>query len=602
MKRIIFSLLIVSLMFALVPTTFADEASIGGYGTTVELLNNEDIRMVSEVIDLTVRKEKHAQYDYYEYKTFVHVTYNFENTSGNTVTARMGFPEITEYSYGDDAHKLNDFQVLDAEWNEKSVEFVDEEAADTPGRNWYIHEEEFAPGEKKVIQNKYWILNSAYKTGNWFDYTMETGATWKDTIGEVDVIVHLGDGIALYDVKQVSPAGYQFDLDKDEIRWHFLDLEPTESDNINVGFDADFLGWWCYSEVEAEEFSDERLEYLLEGASSFLVESGVAYPPCQVFDGDPVTSWVEGVTGNGIGESLTLSLNLEKTYSYVNIHNGFRESQDLWAKNGRVKSLLVSAEGISNQEINLEDTFDLQFIPLETKLSGVNEVLVSITEVYEGTDFDDTALSEIEFLGLMSDAVIAGPDIVDEVFSDIAGSPNMVAIEYLENSGIVEGYSDGTYRPYNTINRAEFTKIIIGAKFGFGYIDSCFQQHPVGDDVSFFSDTPTEAWYAKYICVAKEHGIIDGYPDGTFRPADNINFVEAAKIVVNTFGHTVVEDETTWYKPYVDKLGDLSAIPMSINTFDQKVDRGEMAEMMYRLLESVTSEPSKDFKMLLYPN
>lgn len=592
MKRIIF---FVALIFLLAPTTFADDASIGGYGATVELLNNEDIRMVSETIDLTENRKLNSVYDVYEYTTKVHVTYNFKNTSDRTVVARMGFPENIEYSYGDE-FKLHDFKVLDGAGNERPVEFVDSLTAVTPGRNWYIHEEEFAPGEEKVVQNKYWINNSAYKTGSWFDYTLETGATWKDTIGELGIVVHLEDGITLEDVRSVSPAGFMFDLDKNEILWHFTYFEPTEDDNINVGFESDFVYFGCYGEFDGVELDEWDHEYLLEWGSSFLVEPGYAYAPCLAFDKVSATSWVEGVSGDGIGESITMWLNDEKTYSSVGVFNGFRESQELWEKNSRVKSLLISGRGVPDQKIELEDTYDLQIIQLETPLVGVSELSISIAEVYPGTTFEDTALSEIEFVGILTDARIVGQEDENAVFSDIFGNSYRTAIEYLKENGVVEGYSDGTYRPYSSINRAEFTKIIIESRFDGEEIDNCLAK---SSGTGLFQDVQVEQWFAKYVCVAKDKGIVDGYPDGTFRPADRINFVEAAKILVNTFGYPVEEDEKTWYAPYVRKLGELSATPVSIGTFDQDVDRGEMAEMMYRLLEDIQTEPSKTYKTFL---
>ncbi|HLG25316.1 MAG TPA: S-layer homology domain-containing protein, partial [Candidatus Gracilibacteria bacterium] len=91
--------------------------------------------------------------------------------------------------------------------------------------------------------------------------------------------------------------------------------------------------------------------------------------------------------------------------------------------------------------------------------------------------------------------------------------------------------------------------------------------------------------------------IISGYPDGTFKPAQNINFAEASKIVVNAFGYETVDD-AVWYRPYVEKLAELNAIPESIDGFDHKVTRGEMVEMIYRLREKLTDKPSQTYAEL----
>lgn len=168
-------------------------------------------------------------------------------------------------------------------------------------------------------------------------------------------------------------------------------------------------------------------------------------------------------------------------------------------------------------------------------------------------------------------------------FSDVdEGHENYNAIIYVQSAGIVEGYSDGMYRPDSTINRAEFTKIIIESRFSDEAIESC-----LGNSTLSFSDVVVSEWYAKYVCVAFEEGIVSGYPDGTYGSAKYISIVEAAKIIVNAYDiETEVDD--IWYKPYMVAMGDRGALPTSITEFEQEITRGEMAEMIYRLEENIT--------------
>lgn len=69
-----------------------------------------------------------------------------------------------------------------------------------------------------------------------------------------------------------------------------------------------------------------------------------------------------------------------------------------------------------------------------------------------------------------------------------------------KESGVLQGYSDGTFRPNQSINRAEALKILIEA----AQIDS------TGFEASF-ADTDSNAWYATYLAYAKEKGIVEGY-------------------------------------------------------------------------------------------
>jgi hypothetical protein len=182
-------------------------------------------------------------------------------------------------------------------------------------------------------------------------------------------------------------------------------------------------------------------------------------------------------------------------------------------------------------------------------------------------------------------------------FSDVQSQhPNYDAISYVQSQQIVQGYSDGTYRPDISINRAEFTKIIIGAVYNSSVIDNCIQEKTEAtNNAVFFPDVPKTAWFAKYVCTAKVNGIIQGYPDGTFKPANNINFVEAAKIIANGFKYQTSTDQP-WYKPFVIALQDKNAIPTSIISFEKSITRGEMAEMIYRLKANITNKESLTYE------
>jgi hypothetical protein len=183
-----------------------------------------------------------------------------------------------------------------------------------------------------------------------------------------------------------------------------------------------------------------------------------------------------------------------------------------------------------------------------------------------------------------------------ESFSDVpATHANAEAIAYVKSEGIVEGYADGTFKPDATINRAEFVKILMGS----------FEDDGRMCKIAPFSDVDQTAWYATYAHRARCQGIVEGYPDGTFKPAASINFAEAAKIIVKAkFDFEVVESQfDAWYQPYVERLANEHAIPMTISSLDQKISRGEMAEIIYRIdmnvaTDSITSKSSRTYAEL----
>ncbi len=92
-------------------------------------------------------------------------------------------------------------------------------------------------------------------------------------------------------------------------------------------------------------------------------------------------------------------------------------------------------------------------------------------------------------------------------FSDVSSDAwYSDAIAFSVDFGIVNGYSDNTYKPNQPITRAELAAII--AKF---------VESPLQSNDSSFSDTSTN-WAAESIQKLSEQGIVGGYEDGTFKP------------------------------------------------------------------------------------
>ena len=161
-------------------------------------------------------------------------------------------------------------------------------------------------------------------------------------------------------------------------------------------------------------------------------------------------------------------------------------------------------------------------------------------------------------------------------FSDVNETTKYYqAIEFLKNNDVVGGYPDGTFKPEQTLNRAELLKILIEATVEDKIDESKYK--------NCFPDVKEE-WFAKYVCYGKEKGIVNGYPDGTFKPGNEVNFVEAAKMVVNTMKIETKEVETNapWFKKYTLALEENEHIPSAIISFDQMLNRGEIAEIIYR--------------------
>ena len=72
----------------------------------------------------------------------------------------------------------------------------------------------------------------------------------------------------------------------------------------------------------------------------------VTYGPDNMFDDQLDTAWVEGVTGDGIGERLTFEFDAMRPVFGISLLNGYHKSNDLYLKNGRIAELqLETSDG-----------------------------------------------------------------------------------------------------------------------------------------------------------------------------------------------------------------------------------------------------------------
>jgi hypothetical protein len=102
--------------------------------------------------------------------------------------------------------------------------------------------------------------------------------------------------------------------------------------------------------------------------------------------------------------------------------------------------------------------------------------------------------------------------------------------------GIVSGYDDGTFRPFNDITRGQIAKIVANAA-GIGGT-------PSGQ---FYADVQEDNPFYLWIMRLTEQGVMSGYDCGGeaepcdeeqrpyFRPFNNVTRGQASKIVANTF-------------------------------------------------------------------
>ncbi|KKQ70856.1 MAG: N-acetylmuramoyl-L-alanine amidase, N-acetylmuramoyl-L-alanine amidase [Candidatus Peregrinibacteria bacterium GW2011_GWC2_39_14] len=170
--------------------------------------------------------------------------------------------------------------------------------------------------------------------------------------------------------------------------------------------------------------------------------------------------------------------------------------------------------------------------------------------------------------------------------TDITSIEGKAAAE-LYRRAVIGGYADGEFKGNKSVNRAETAKFLLLARFG-----------EIKEDLKNngkFHDVLDNQWYTRFVVKAAEKGIINGNPDGTFRPESTVNAAEFLKMLALTF--TVAENIPYDYKDVSpnDWFAKYAGIAKKFNLFPERTDflyptsplsRKDIAVALYMFLAS----------------
>ncbi|MGE8080450.1 S-layer homology domain-containing protein [Peribacillus loiseleuriae] len=194
-----------------------------------------------------------------------------------------------------------------------------------------------------------------------------------------------------------------------------------------------------------------------------------------------------------------------------------------------------------------------------------------------------------------------------KVFSDVKpGDLYYDAVLSLSKSKIITGYSDGTYRPYEKLNRGQ-AAVLLTRALG---LDKTQVKNPG------FKDVKVGSTYYNEVAALAQFNIIEGYPDKTFKPEQPISRAQMAKIIA--IGYKLQEEDLVdnpfkdvnakdWYATYIPALIKnkitVGKTPTTFSPYDT-VSRGQMAlfihrsEQMKRVIESKVMNITADSILL----
>ena len=119
----------------------------------------------------------------------------------------------------------------------------------------------------------------------------------------------------------------------------------------------------------------------------------------------------------------------------------------------------------------------------------------------------------------------AGGDTPALAFKDIEGHWAANFINTLAKQGLVGGFSDGTFKPDEQMNRAQYAALLVKA------LNPTAKRDPIQ-----FSDVTADFWAKDVIQQAYRSQFISGFPDNTFRPNANIQRVQVLVSLVSGLG------------------------------------------------------------------
>jgi len=206
----------------------------------------------------------------------------------------------------------------------------------------------------------------------------------------------------------------------------------------------------------------------------------------------------------------------------------------------------------------------------------------------------DLDVGLIGLIGRHSDVRPVPITQASRTFADIGQSPNRQAIEALASRGIVNGRSETNFSPNETMTRAEFATIITRSL------------NLPDIQTAAFADVPSNTWYFRAVGTAFFYEIVAGTSDTAFNPHGIITRQEAAVMVSRAAGLAGINNELgnveiinilsmfgdyrtaaqwAWealafcYREGI--LGDYEFYILPT----EPITRGEIAEMVYRLLD-----------------
>lgn len=167
------------------------------------------------------------------------------------------------------------------------------------------------------------------------------------------------------------------------------------------------------------------------------------------------------------------------------------------------------------------------------------------------------------------------------VFANAEETPTATSEEIINTVKLLEianGDENGNMNYDRTVTRAEFIKMAVST--------SPYKERAKSYSVSYslFPDVTHSFWGAGYISEAIEHGLVNGYLDGTFRPNNDVTLEEAVTIALRLLGYTSSDFKGSYPASQLEKYHELKLDDGITAEKGKKLTREECMLLLYNTL------------------
>lgn len=205
----------------------------------------------------------------------------------------------------------------------------------------------------------------------------------------------------------VSVASAQVETLKPKLVWTIPDTPKSEYERLSNSYMEGALSSIVYDLLYTEGASwyDMASVAAIYASSSLNSQGSNSYRAANIHDFNHETAWVEGVSGHGIGEYVVYEFEMSNPrVTTVYVFNGYVKSAKAWRANSRVKKLKVYYNDSPIAILELQDSRTIQAFDIgvvgRTGSGPRWSLKFEILEVYPGSQYQDTAISELMFSGI----------------------------------------------------------------------------------------------------------------------------------------------------------------------------------------------------------